>query len=74
MAFLRRIWSKWQNLLHDEKLKHKIYVIILMMRSPHVVGNKKKGKGFINSFQISGKSTHKCFHDRDIGYNPLLAP
>ncbi len=28
MAFLRRIWSKWQNLLHDEKLKHKIYVII----------------------------------------------
>ena len=28
MAFLRRIWNKWQNLLHDEKLKHKIYVII----------------------------------------------
>lgn len=27
MAFLRRIWNKWQNLLHDEKLKHKIYVI-----------------------------------------------
>ena len=23
MAFLRRIWNKWQNLLHDEKLKHK---------------------------------------------------
>lgn len=29
MAFLRRIWNKWQNLLYDEKLKHKIYVIIL---------------------------------------------
>ena len=25
MAFLRRIWNKWQNLLHDEKLKHKMY-------------------------------------------------
>ncbi len=28
MAFLKRIKDKWQGLLHDEKLKHKIYVII----------------------------------------------
>lgn len=28
MAFLKHIWNRWQNLLHDEKLKHKIYVII----------------------------------------------
>ena len=34
MAFLRRIWSKWQNLLHDEKLKHKIYVIIFESDTP----------------------------------------
>jgi len=51
MAFLRRIWNKWQNLLHDEKLKHKIYVIILMIRFPHVVGNKKERKDFINLSQ-----------------------
>lgn len=48
-------------------LIHKIYVIILMMRFFHVVGNKKKGKGFINSFQMLEKSTHKCFYDWDIG-------
>ena len=34
MAFLRRIWNKWQNLLHDEKLKHKIYVIIFESDTP----------------------------------------
>ena len=34
MAFLRRIWDKWQNLLHDEKLKHKIYVIIFESDTP----------------------------------------
>ena len=34
MAFLRRIWNKWQNLLHDEKLKHKIYVIIFESYTP----------------------------------------
>ena len=28
MAFLKRIKDEWQGLLHDEKLKHKIYVII----------------------------------------------
>lgn len=32
MAFLRRIWNKWQNLLHDEKLKHKIYVKLAHIR------------------------------------------
>lgn len=30
MAFLKHIWNRWQNLLHDEKLKHKIYVIIFV--------------------------------------------
>ena len=25
MAFLKHILDRWQNLLHDEKLKHKIY-------------------------------------------------
>ena len=34
MAFLRRIWNKWQNLLYDEKLKHKIYVIIFESDTP----------------------------------------
>ena len=28
MAFLKGIWGKWQHLLHDDKWKHKIYVVI----------------------------------------------
>ena len=32
-------------------LIHKIYVIILMIRFPHVVGNKKERKDFINLSQ-----------------------
>ena len=34
MAFLKHIWNRWQNLLHDEKLKHKIYVIIFESDTP----------------------------------------
>ena len=34
MAFLKRLWSKWQGLLHDERLKHKIYVIIFESDTP----------------------------------------
>ena len=28
MAFLKGIWGKWQHLLHNDKWKHKIYVVI----------------------------------------------
>ena len=34
MAFLKHIWNRWQSLLHDEKLKHKIYVIIFESDTP----------------------------------------
>jgi voltage-gated potassium channel len=34
MAFLKHIWTKWQGLLHNEKLKHKIYVIIFESDTP----------------------------------------
>ena len=48
--------------------------LMIRFRIPHIVGNKKKGKGFINPFQISGEFTHKCFHDRDTDCTPLLIP
>jgi len=31
--------------------------LIIRLRIPHIVGNKKKGKGFINPFQVSGEFT-----------------
>ncbi|MCD7925346.1 MAG: ion transporter [Bacteroides sp.] len=34
MAFLKHIWTKWQGLLHNKKLKHKIYVIIFESDTP----------------------------------------
>ena len=34
MIFLNEIWCKWQKVLHDEKLKHKIYVIIFESDTP----------------------------------------
>jgi voltage-gated potassium channel len=34
MAFLKHIWAKWQGLLHNKKLKHKIYVIIFESDTP----------------------------------------
>lgn len=34
MVFLKHIWRKWQNLLHDTQLKHKIYVIIFESDTP----------------------------------------
>jgi hypothetical protein len=48
--------------------------LMIRLRIPHIVGNKKKGNGFIKPSQISGEFTHKCFHDRDIDCNPLLIP
>lgn len=34
MAFLKGIWGKWQHLLHDDKWKHKIYVVIFESDTP----------------------------------------
>ena len=34
MAFLKGIWEKWRHLLHDDKWKHKIYVIIFESDTP----------------------------------------
>lgn len=34
MAFLKGIWGKWQHLLHNDKWKHKIYVVIFESDTP----------------------------------------
>ena len=34
MAFLKGIWGKWQHLLHDDKWKHKIYVVSFESDTP----------------------------------------